>query len=411
MHSLKTAKFVDYSVLPNATQLPRINLQPAQIRPDKIQLPSDLSGLDALNLPALTSKPPLSDCRVSVIIPVRNEAESLPAVIKALAHQVDSQLKTIDPNSYEVLVLANNCTDNTVQTLEFLGDRYPNLQLHAIEVSIPKEIAHVGKARQMVMNEAYRRFSLIGLKDRIIASTDGDTEVAPNWISTLIEAFDKGIDALGGRIITRRAESPGMSPEISLYYLRRLAHAYFTAQIESCLDPQPHDCWPRHFQYCGANMAVSAEMYGRVGGMPLVKHEEDVALYQRLQRADAKIRHSLDARVLTSARQAGRATGGLSELLGTLSQSSSNRQPVFVEPPEITEARIIIRRYLRQIWTAVKEEQISNVKQYARTADLISRGLSLPTNQLVHAVETVPTFGELVETLRAYQVEQRQHTS
>ena len=312
------------------------------------------------------------------------------------------------PSSYEVLVLANNCTDNTVDVLKELGDRYPSLQLHAIEVSIPKEIAHVGRARQMMMNEAYRRFSLIGLNNRIIASTDGDTEVASNWISTLIEAFDKGIDALGGRIITRRAESSEISPEISLYYLRRLAHAYLTAQIESCLDPQPHDCWPRHFQYCGANMAVSAEMYGKVGGMPLVKHEEDVALYQRLQRADAKIRHSLDVRVLTSARQVGRATGGLSELLGTLSQSSSDRQPVFVEQPEITEARIIIHRYLRQIWTAMREKQIYNVKQYARTADLISRGLSLPANQLIHAVETIPTFGELIETLRTYQVEQQQ---
>ncbi len=53
-----------------------------------------------------------------------------------------------------------------------------------------------------------------------------------------------------------------------------------------------------------------------------------------------RIRHSLDVRVLTSARQTGRATGGLSELLETLSHNSLERQPVFVELPEVSEARI-----------------------------------------------------------------------
>ncbi|PZO18590.1 MAG: glycosyl transferase [Leptolyngbya foveolarum] len=408
MYSSKIATSADLSVIPNSTQAPPVGLQPFQDQPIRMRLPSDSSQLKGSKLPSLTSTPPLSDCRVSVIIPVRNEADSLPAVIKALAHQVDGQGRALDPNSYEVLVLANNCTDSTVETVERLGDRYPRLQLQVIEVSIPRKIAHVGKARQMVMDEAYRRFSLIGLKDRIIASTDGDTEVAANWISSLIEAFDKGIDALGGRIITRRADTPGISKDISLYYLRRLAHAYFVAQIECCLDPQAHDCWPRHFQYCGANMAVSAEMYGKVGGMPLVRHEEDVALYRRLQRADAKIRHSLDVRVLTSARQIGRATGGLSELLETLSHVSQARQQVLVELPEITEARIIVRRHLRQVRSAIKEEQFFNVKQYARTADLLAKSLGLPTDQLRQAIENAPTFGELIATLCAYQAEQTQ---
>ena len=380
---------------------------PPQVLPTLIPLPLG-DRLKASKLPSLTSSLPLFDCRVSVIIPVRNEADSLPAVIKNLAHQVDGEGRALDHNSYEILVLANNCTDDTVQTVEQLGDRYPYLQLQVIAVSIPPEIAHVGKARQMVMDEAYRRFSLIGLENRIIASTDGDTEVASNWISRLIEEFDKGIDALGGRIMTRREGAPGISTDVSLYYLRRLAHAYFVAQIECCLDPQTHDCWPRHFQYCGANMAVSAEMYGKVGGMPLVRHEEDVALYRRLQRADAKIRHSLDVRVLTSARQTGRATGGLSELLETLSHVSQLRQPVLVESPEITEARIMVRRYLRQVRAAIKEEPFFNVKQYAQTADLLAKSLGLPTDQLRQAIENIPTFGELIATLCAHQAEQMQ---
>ncbi|MGB7251009.1 MAG: glycosyltransferase, partial [Phormidesmis sp.] len=298
----------------------------------------------------MTSSLPLLACRVSVVVPVRNEAENLPAVIDAIAHQIDRNGDTLDPTCYEVLLLANNCSDRTAETALRLGRIYPTLQLHVINVSLPAEHACVGKARQMVMHEAYRRFSLIGLENRIIASTDGDTKVSSNWIDALIREFDQGVDAVGGRIITHRASMSDISPGISLYYLRRVAHAYLGAQIECLLDPQPHDCWPRHFQYCGANMAVSAAMYGQIGGMPRVKDEEDVALYQRLQQADAKIRHSLDVRVLTSARRSGRATGGLSELLETLSRTSPSRQIVLVESPKITEARILVRQQLRQVW-------------------------------------------------------------
>ncbi len=365
--------------------------------------PTHLPALRLDDLPVLTALPPLESCRVCVIIPVRNEAENLPAVISALAQQIDENGERIAPDCYEVLVLANNCSDDTVAIAHSLSRRYPNLQLHTIEVSLPKAQAFVGKARQMVMHEAYRRFSMIGLKNRIIASTDGDTEVSPNWISALIKEFDKGIDAVGGRIITRRSATPGINTGISLYYLRRLAHTYLSSQLECLLDPQTHDCWPRHFQYCGANMAVSAQMYGKVGGMPLVKDEEDVALYCRLKQADAKIRHSLSVRVLTSARRTGRATGGLAELLEELAERSQKRQIVLVESPQLTESRILICRQLRQTWAAIHKRNSFTISSYARTADLLAKSLGVSSARLRHEMEQAVTFGWLVEALATHQ--------
>ena len=365
-----------------------------------------LSYLRLAALPALTNAPPLVECRVSVVIPVRNEAKSLPAVIQALASQVDEHGQPLNPNTYEILVLANNCTDSTVEVVRRLSSHYAFLQLHAIQVSIPKETAHVGKARQMVMDEAYRRLSLIGRKHRIIASTDGDTEVAPNWISALLNEFDKGADAVGGRIITQRAETSDISAKVSLYYLRQIAHAYISAQIECLLDPQSHDCWPRHFQYYGANMAVSAEMYGYIGGVPLVENEEDVALYRRLKLADAKIRHSLEVRVLTSARRTGRATGGLSELLETLSHTTRKAQRVLVESPEVTEARILLRKWLRQVWSIFQGDRHFNIKSYARTTDLLARSLGFSGLRLQQYIEAASTFGELVATISDHQINQ-----
>ncbi len=355
------------------------------------------------NLPPLTSTSPLQDCRVCVIVPVRNEAGHLPAMIEAIAHQVNEQGQPINPNSYELLVLANNCSDDSAAIARSLSKTYPALQLHVLEVNLPPAQAHVGKARQMVMNEAYRRLSTIGLDRRIIASTDGDTEVSPTWISTLLKEFDKGVDAVGGRILTQRAAAVEINQDISLHYLRRLAHRYLTSQIEAFLDPQPHDCWPRHFQYYGANMSVLAEMYGRVGGLPCVREEEDVALYRQLQQADAKIRHSIDVRVVTSARRTGRATGGLAELLEELAQAS--RQHYRVESPQLTEARILVRRQLRQIWAALQGGGLHGltIRTYGYNAKLLAKSLGLSEARLRQEIEAAPTFGLLVEAISAKQ--------
>lgn len=366
----------------------------------------DKAPLAESNLPHLTTNPPLQSCRVCIIIPVRNEAKNLPAVIQALAHQVNSEGKPIDFDSYEVLVLANNCSDNTVEVSHKLSSLYPALRLHTIEVFLPKTEAFVGKARQMVMDEAYRRLSSIGAKNRIIASTDGDTEVASNWISALINEFDQGVDAVGGRILTHRSAAPEIDTSTSLYFLRLLGHGYIVSQIECLLAPQSHDGWPRHCQYYGANMAVLAEVYGRVGGMPLVKDEEDVALYERLKRADAKIRHSLSVRVLTSARRDGRATGGLAERLEELAHTSKERQVVFVELPQITEARILVRQQLRQIWDLSHEPAQFRVRHYERTGMLLSKYLGLSPLCLRQAIEQASTFGMLLELVITHQRQQ-----
>lgn len=359
--------------------------------------------LVASDLPILTTVPPLQSCRVCVVIPVRNEADNLPRVIQALAQQVDDDGCPIDFDSYEILLLANNCSDQTVSVACSLSRLYPALRLHTIAVSLPKATACVGKARQMVMDESYRRLASIGTEGRIIASTDGDTEVSPNWISALIKEFDRGADAVGGRILTHRADTPEIDKCVSLYFLRILGHGYLTSQIECLLDPQPHDSWPRHGQYYGANMAVLADMYGQIGGMPLVKDEEDVALYKRLKQADAKIRHSLSVRVSTSARRDGRATGGLAERLEELARTSQEKKAVLVELPQITEARILVRRQLRQAWMIWHHPSKFNVRCHERTALLLSKNIGISPSCLRYEIERSPTFGTLIESVIAHQ--------
>ena len=351
----------------------------------------------------LTQSASHPNCRVSIVIPVRNESENLPSLIHALAHQQNSKGYPLAHSLYEILLLANNCNDNTVEVACKLRNNYPSLQFHIIEAHLPHQQAHVGKARQMAMDEAYRRLLSLGLKDRIIASTDGDTIVAKDWISSLILEFDKGVDAVGGRITTCRETEQSVSKEMSLYYLRSLAHAFLAVQLECLIDPQSHDCWPRHSQYFGANMALTARAYGQIGGLPLVKDGEDVALYKALRRIDAKIRHSPKVRVITSARQVGRATGGLAEHFKELSLITKTCQFAQVEHPDVTEARILLTKQLRQLWIALQVDQSFNIIRYEKAGQLLANYTGLSTRQLQQAIESASTFGQLLQAVTHLQ--------
>ncbi|NJL45382.1 MAG: glycosyltransferase [Leptolyngbyaceae cyanobacterium SM2_3_12] len=364
-------------------------------------------------LPRLTINSPCQACRVCVVVPVRNEAEHLPAMLKALTQQVDTQGHPLDPDSYEVLLLANNCTDGSADLARAWGLTHPQFNFHVLDVNLPQSQACVGYARQLVMNEAYQRLMTVGLNRRIIASTDGDTEVSPTWLATMVNEFDQGlehgVEAVFGRILTRRTTALGIQAKTSLYFLRYMAHRYLTAQLEACLDPLPHDGWPRHYQHFGANLAILAETYGRIGGMPSVVNQEDVALYRRLQQVDAKIRHSPQVKVVTSARCWGRTEGGLAERMGQLAQASCQRQTVWVESPWLTEARILVRRQLPPDLGGSKRSRPRPKRTFWRSTRLLllAQWLGLTKTQLGQAIEAAPTFGLLLEALENEQKQER----
>ena len=86
-------------------------------------------------------------------------------------------------------------------------------------------------------------------------------------------------------------------------------------EAESLADPRPHDAWPRHNQNCGANAAITLECYRAIGGLPPEPVGEDRAMFNEVRLRDGKIRHSLRAHVVTSARTEGRAFGGMADAL------------------------------------------------------------------------------------------------
>lgn len=219
--------------------------------------------LKRIAAPPLVCAAPTERCESCVIVPVRDEAELLEQTLAALAGQCTPTGVPLDPRSYEIIVLANNCRDDSAAVARRFASTHPYLRLHTVELTLSPAEAHVGRARQLLMDEAYRRLYRVGQPRGVIASTDGDSQVCPHWLFTIRSEICKGADAVGGRIFTHPTERAALDPATRLCLLRDAGYQYLASYLQACIDPDPFDPWPRHYQHFGASFAVTAEAYGR----------------------------------------------------------------------------------------------------------------------------------------------------
>lgn len=323
--------------------------------------------------------------RASVIIPAKDEAASLPATLAALAAQVDALGHLVPAETYEVIVLANNCRDATAAVVRAQARQFPQLRLHVAELCLAPVQAHIGRARRLLMDEACHRLEQVGRPGGLILSTDADTRTAPDWLAATTAAVAAGAEAVGGRILTLPGELP-MQADVRRTQLRDAAYHILCAQLKSQLDPEPADPWPRHHQHFGASLALTARAYRRVGGLPEVRFLEDEALWQALRRHDVPVRHSPAVRVFTSGRHEGRVEVGLSWQLrqwATLQQAGT--EPM-VECPQQLAALWRARRQLRAAWLGL-----------ALLSKATAQALQIDFGELAALIGQAATFGQLWE--------------
>lgn len=354
----------------------------------------------AQDLKPLVNQPPLPASEVCVIVPVRDEAQKLEATLQALTNQISLDGNPLEKERYEIIVLANNCTDDSANIARRFAKNNPRLVLHTVEVTLDRDHAYIGWVRKMLMDEAFRRLALLKRADGVIASTDGDTQVHPTWIAAILNEIKCGADAVGGRIFTDPIERASLAKTTRLYFLRYVCYRYLVAQLEAYLDPTPCDRAPRHHQHFGGSLAVTAQMYARVGGLPPVRTPEDVAFYEALMRFDARFRHSPQVQVFTSARVVGKTQAGLANRLAQLADLGHKHQHLLVEPADLVEARYTVRRLLRSLWRRKQQEIL------LPSAVILASTLAVPLDWLIDTISWSPTFGLLVEQIDKYQQQQ-----
>lgn len=346
--------------------------------------------------------PPLQHCEVSVVVPVRDEAETLFSSLHALAHQIDLAGNPLNQERYEIILLANNCSDNSAAISRHFAKQHSSLVLHVVEMTLPASEAYIGRVRQILMDEAYRRLTTLGRRHGVIASTDGDTRVAPTSIAANLSEIACGANAVGGRILTERTSRAALDPSTREYHLREVGYRYLVAELETYLDGNPYDPWPRHYQHFGASLAVTVQMYEQVGGLPPVRTPEDVAFYRALLRVNARFRHSPLVRVVTSARQIGRAKVGLANQLNEWATMGRQHQPFWVESAAAIEARLRARHELRGLWWRILDGYHPTSKDIAPLA----HRLGITTEFLMNELALPHPFGFLLERLEQRQQEE-----
>jgi glycosyltransferase involved in cell wall biosynthesis len=283
-----------------------------------------------------------------IVIPVKDEEAYILKTLTALAQQVDISGAPLDPNTFEILLLANNCTDRSVASIKAFCRQNPDLQIFVEDLILPSHQANIGYVRRLLMDTAYQRLSLNS--GGIILTTDADTRVAPDWIAQTQAEMEAGADAVGGRILFCATEAELLDGPTTHYHLQDETYQLLIAELEAITIKNQHNPAPTHHQHFNGSFAVTTACYEKSGGVPHVTHLEDCAFFEQLQRVDAKVRHSPKVVVHTSARYTGRSEVGLSSQLNLWKSLAKAGEELLVESGTSILQRLKIKKQLMDWW-------------------------------------------------------------
>jgi glucosyl-3-phosphoglycerate synthase len=233
-----------------------------------------------------------------VVVPARDEAARIGACLLGLARQ-----QKVTPEQFETIVVLDGCVDETAEVVAQIAAREPTLRVHTVAFDTSRG---VGRARGHGMDLACARLLSVGRGDGLIASTDADSIVAGDWLSTQLELVRTGARAIGGHIELHHEER-----EMLATRALRERERGGSERMQAVLRDTPREALAEHHQFSGASLALTAETYTLCGGLPVRAALEDEALERELRVRGVLIHRSRGVRVSTSARTVGRAPRGL----------------------------------------------------------------------------------------------------
>jgi glycosyltransferase involved in cell wall biosynthesis len=248
-----------------------------------------------VELSAATSRalpPPAATVRAVVVVPARDEELWIGRCLDALAGQVE-----VAPEDFEVVVVLDSCEDGTAAEVE-AARRPIGPVIHVVDG--PGQGA--GPARATGMDIACARLESLGRAGGLLASTDADSRVAPDWIARQLEAIEGGAEAIGGEIRLDPDEAAALPDGV---LARREADLALRTAEAAARGPAEH----AHFS--GASLGVTPRAYRQAGGMAWMAALEDQELEDRLAAAGIPIHRLRPVSVVTAARTEGRAERGL----------------------------------------------------------------------------------------------------
>ena len=176
---------------------------------------------------------------ISVIICTYNRDKYIYNVLKSLA------LGTLEHSAYEIILVDNNCTDNTRSEVDHFCNVFPQVSLRYF-VETNQGLSH---ARNRGIRES---------KGDILVYVDDDATVNPEYLKTYADWFESHpeTDAAGGPIIPHY--ETGSEPKWMTYFIKRLltGYLYFGDKAK----PFPGQNYPG-----GGNAAYRSRVFEKVG--------------------------------------------------------------------------------------------------------------------------------------------------
>lgn len=220
--------------------------------------------------------------RAVVVVPVHNEEALLDSCLSALVRSCEQVDIDVD-----LVVVLDSCTDTSADIAATWADK-----VDATVLTVARR--NVGAAR------AAGFLSATGPAGRAqdntwFATTDADSTVGLEWISSHLAHAAQGAHAVAGTVVTE-LDSPALTLVYDAGYRHTSGH--------------------RHVH--GTNLGLRADLYWTVGGFGALTTGEDVDLVARVERAGVPVLYSCDSPVLTSSRRSGRAPDGFAAHLQDL---------------------------------------------------------------------------------------------
>lgn len=219
--------------------------------------------------------------RATIVVPARDEQDLLPQCLDALDAAIAQVTVPV-----QIVVVLDSCRDRTA---EIVRER-------PWVVAIELEAGNVGRARAAGVIAGLRAESSTPPDEWWLATTDADSCVPRDWLTSQIALAADGWEVMVGTVqVVDWSDHPD-------HVERRWSSLYHSAE--------------RHPHVHGANLGMTLAAYLDAGGFPLLATSEDVALVAAL--AGRRIVRTAAQPVITSARCSPRATGGFGDHLREL---------------------------------------------------------------------------------------------
>jgi cellulose synthase/poly-beta-1,6-N-acetylglucosamine synthase-like glycosyltransferase len=223
---------------------------------------------------------------VAVVVPACDEEDRIAACLHSVRASTCRLQREYPSVSCDVVVVLDNCTDQTGAAVADCGDR-----------AITSTVGRVGAARHLGAVDAISRARRAGIPDDQVwlANTDADTKVPDTWLVTQLEFANQGFDAVIGTVTP-----DGLDPRIYRIWRQR------------------HELAEGHDHVHGANLGFRSDTYLQVGGFATVSLHEDLDLVNRVKAHTPRWVTTHRTNVRTSARIQSRVEGGFASYLADL---------------------------------------------------------------------------------------------